>query len=58
MIMKKARISSDIKKINAMMKKADSFEKTLKTSDNKSGMTSPMSEKQTEDENIKIGNLK
>ena len=27
MIMKKARISSDMRKINAMMKKADSFEK-------------------------------
>lgn len=58
MIMKKARISSDMRKINALMKKADTFEKSLKPSDNKSGMTSPMSEKQTEDENIKIGNLK
>lgn len=58
MIMKKARISSDMRKINAMMKKADTFEKSLKPSDNKSGMTSPISEKQSDDENIKIGNLK
>lgn len=58
MIMKKARISSDMRKINAMMKKADTFEKSLKPSDNKSGMTSPISKKQSDDENIKIGNLK
>ncbi len=58
MIMKKARISSDLRKINAMMKKTDSFEKSLKPTDNKSGMTPPMSNKQEEDENIKISNLK
>lgn len=58
MIMKKARISSDMRKINALMRKSDSFQKSVKNSDNKSGMTSPMSEKQSEDDNIKIGNLK
>lgn len=58
MIMKKARISSDMRKINAMMKKTDTFEKSVKPADNKTGMTSPMSEKNHDDENIKIGNLK
>lgn len=58
MIMKKARISSDMRKINALMRKSDSFQKSVKSSDNKSGMTSPMSEKHSEDDNIKIGNLK
>ncbi len=57
MIMKKARISSDMRKINSMMKSADSFQKTSKVNDNPA-VTSPMSEKHEEDENIKLSNLK
>ena len=58
MIMKQARISSDLRKINSIMKRGDTFNKATLKSDNKTGMTSPMSEKQEDDENIKIGNLK
>ena len=58
MIMKQARISSDLRKINSIMKHGDTFNKATLKSDNKAGMTSPMSEKQEDDENIKIGNLK
>lgn len=58
MIMKKARISSDLRKINTMIKRADTFEKSVKNVESKSGMTSPLSEKSEDDENIKIGNLK
>lgn len=58
MIMKQARISSDLRKINSIMKHGDTFNKATLKSDNKTGMTSPMSEKQEDDENIKIGNLK
>ena len=57
MIMKKARISSDMRKINSMMKSADSFQKSTKVNDNPT-VTSPMSEKHEEDENIKLSNLK
>ena len=58
MIMKQARISSDLRKINSIMKRGDTFNKATLKSDNKTGMTSPMSEKQEDEENIKIGNLK
>lgn len=58
MIMKQARISSDLRKINSIMKHGDTFNKATLKSDNKTGMTSPMSEKQEDEENIKIGNLK
>ncbi|MBR1619768.1 hypothetical protein IJ674_07730 [bacterium] len=58
MIMKQARISSDLRKINSIMKNRDTFSKATLKSDNKTGMTSPMSEKQEDEENIKIGNLK
>lgn len=58
MIMKQARISSDLRKINSIMKRGDTFNKATLKSDNKNGMTSPMSEKQDDEENIKIGNLK
>lgn len=58
MIMKKARISSDLRKINSIMKNADKFKKSSSKSDVTAGMTSPMSEKQEDDDNIKIGNLK
>lgn len=57
MIMKKARISSDMRKINSMMRSADSFQKSTKVNDNPT-VTSPMSEKHEEDENIKLSNLK
>jgi hypothetical protein len=40
------------------MKNRDTFSKATLKSDNKNGMTSPMSEKQEDEENIKIGNLK
>lgn len=55
MIMKRARISSDLRKINTMMKKSDTFAKNI---ENKSGMTSPMAEKQEEDKKVNISNLK
>ena len=58
MIMKQARISSDLRKINSIMKNRDTFSKATLKSDNKTGMTSPMSEKQEDEENIKIGNFK
>lgn len=58
MIMKKARISSDLRRINTMIKRADTFEKSSKNTDTKSAVTSPMSGKRDDDENIKIGNLK
>jgi hypothetical protein len=58
MIMKQARISSDLRKINSIMKHGDTFNKATLKSDNKTGMTSPMSEKQDDEENIKISNLK
>ena len=48
MIMKKARISSDFRRINKMMKNADTFEKSIKKSDSSTGMTSPMSENNSE----------
>ncbi len=57
MIMKKARISSDMRKINSMMKSADTFQKTSKINNN-STITSPMSEKREEDENIELTKLK
>lgn len=57
MIMKKAHIRSDLRKINRIIQKSDSFNKSGKI-DNNSTMTSPMSEKHEEDENIKINNLK
>ena len=50
MIMKKARISSDLRKINTMIQRSDSFEKINKTNSN---MTSPISEKSEEDDKIK-----
>lgn len=58
MIMKKARISSDMRKINTIMRNSDSFQKTSPKSQNNSNMTSPMAENQEEDENIKLSNLK
>ena len=58
MIMKQARISSDLRKINSIMKHGDTFNKATLKSDNKTGMTSPMSEKQDDEENTKISNLK
>ena len=57
MIMKKARIRSDMRKVNSMMKSADSFQKSSKVNDNPA-VTSPMTEKHEEDENIKLSNLK
>ena len=57
MIMKKARISSDMRKINSMMKSADTFQKASKINNN-STITSPMSEKREEDENIELTKLK
>ena len=59
MIMKKARITSDMRKINSLIRTSDKFEKSVKSSvDNKSGRTSTIPEKQTDEENIKIGNIK
>ncbi len=58
MIMKKARISSDMRKINTIMRNSDSFQKTSSKSQNNSNVTSPMAEKQEDDENIKLGNFK
>ncbi len=57
MIMKQAHIKSDLRKINRMIQKSDRFEKNPKMEHN-SSMTSPMSEKKEEDENIKFTNVK
>lgn len=57
MIMKKARISADLRKINKIIEQSDSFQKS-KNIENKSNMTSPMSEKKEDDENITLSNLK
>lgn len=57
MIMKQAHIKSDLRKINRIIQRSDSFEKKSKIEHN-SSMTSPMSEKKEEDENIKITNVK
>lgn len=58
MIMKQARISYDMRRMNTMMKQADIFTKQ-KTEDKKAAITPPMNEKTQKDENIdKINNVK
>lgn len=58
MIMKKAHISSDLRKINQIMQKSDSFTKSTNKTLHNTNITSPMSKKHEEEENIKADNLK
>lgn len=56
MIMKKAKISSEMRKINQIIKNSDKFEKeNIQNTENNTLMTSPMSNsKKEDDENIKV----
>ena len=56
MIMKKAKINSEMRKINQIIKNSDKFEKeNIQNTENNTLMTSPMgNSKKEDDENIKV----
>ena len=58
MIMKQARINSNLRKMSSIISKSDTLTKMSKSQDKKSGMTSPMPEKTDKDENVTLKNLK